>query len=249
MRTMTYSRRALALLAGSLLSLAACSEEDVPTGVTPTDEAGRVRFVHAIADPARADRVDVTVDGVPLTAGMAYGTGAPLLAAATPAYYPVYVGARSLKVVRTTNTSLQLLDQALTIADDTDYTVMAVGNATAIQGVVLTDANAAPAAGSSKIRAVHGSASTGNVDVYITSTTADITAINPTVANLAPRTATVYQTVTAGTYRVRFTTAGTKTVILDVNNVALASLQVRSVFALDRAAGGAPLTSLTLTDR
>ena len=248
MHTMTSTRRSVSLLAGVVLALAACSEEDVPTGVQPTEATGRVRVVNAIANTVAGNRpVDVTLDALPVIANLAYGAAAPLAPAAT--YYPVYVGARQLKTVRTAAPTTTLLDQSLTIAENTDYTVLMIGSGNTAQGVVLTDANAAPAAGSVKIRVVHGAASTANVDVYITSTTADISALAPTVANVAPRTATAYQTLAAGTWRVRLTTAGTKTVVLDVNNVAVPSLGVRSVFAFDAAAGGTPLVALTLTDR
>src|SRR5262245_22024832 len=131
MRAMTQSRRVMrsvwpraiaALMVVAALS--ACGEEDVPTGIRPNGASGRVRFVHAVADPARADRVNVTLENVPITANLAFGAVAP--AAPTATYYPVLTGSRLLAVRRTADTSVKVLDQPLTIAEAVDYTVIAV---------------------------------------------------------------------------------------------------------------------------
>jgi hypothetical protein len=238
--------RAIAALA-IVAALSACGEEDVPTGIRPNGTSGRVRFVHAVADPARADRVNVTVENVPLTANLAFGAVAPVAPTAT--YYPVLTGSRLLAVRRTADTTVKVLDQPLTISENVDYTVMAVGNAAGVSGVVLTDDNTVPTAGNVKLRAVHAAPSSGAVDVYITSPAGDITTTAPQITNLAFRGGSTYLSLPAAAYRVRFTPTGTKAISLDVTISALASGAIRTVVALDRAQGGAPLTSATLTDR
>jgi len=232
------------VLASAVAALAACGTDEIgPTGFEPTEPTGRIRFVHAISDPPRASAVNVTVDGVPLGVNMAYGALAP-----ATLYYPAYAGNRQFAVRRTADTTVHLLDAAVAVAANTDHTVIAVGGATAT-ALVLTDNNAAPAAGSVKVRAVNAATAAGSVDVYITAPGASIATIAPTFANLAPRAASGYLERAAGAIQVRFTTAGTKTVVRDVSLGTVASGAIRTVVLLEAAAGGTPLTSAVLTDR
>jgi hypothetical protein len=225
-------------------ALAACSEEDIPTGVEPTGPHGRVRFLNAVSTPGRA--VNVRLEGLPFAANVAYDSAAPTVGAR---YYPVLTGAREMLVQNTADTSVHLVEVPLDIATGVDYTVIAVGPASTVSAVVLTDDNTAPATGQVRIRAVNVSPSTPTVDVYITSATADIAAMAPTVAGLAFKSAGAYAAMPSGTVRVRFTTAGTKTVIRDVSLASLAAGAVRTVALLDAPAGGGPLTSAILVDR
>jgi hypothetical protein len=238
----------LASLVVAAATLMACSEEDVPTGINPPGPAGRVRFVNAVSDAARADRVNVSVAGTPLGGAVVYGGAAT---GTTTTYAPTLVGTWPLAVRRTVDTTVKVLDYNVNVAaENTDYTVLAIGNAAGVAGVTLTDANAVPPAGNVKIRVVHASpAITGNVDVYVTTATQDISTLVPTFGGLAPRTASAYATLGVGTFRVRVTAAGTKTPLLrDVTLPALASLAVRTVVILDQLA---PVTTglVNLTDR
>jgi hypothetical protein len=233
-------------LVGSAVALAACGTDDLgPAGFEPTQPSGRIRFVHAISDP-RASAVNVTVDGVPLGVNLAYAAPAP---APPTLYYPAYAGNRQFAVRRTADTTVRLLDAAVPITANVDHTVIALGATTTISALVLTDDNTAPAAGSVKLRAVNAAPFATNVDVYITAPNASIATIPPTIAGLAPRTASAYIERTAGAFQVRFTTAGTKTVVRDVSIAALAAGAIRTVVLLEAAAGGPPLTSTVLTDR
>lgn len=243
-------------LASAAIALAACSTDEVgPTGFEPNQPVGRIRFVHAISDPARASAVNVTVDGAPLGVSLVYAGTTPTTTLPSPGmaptpptlYYPAYAGTRQFAVRRTADTTVVLLNQAVPIAASTDHTVIAVGTAT-VTAMVLADNNTPPAAGNVKLRAVNATAAS-NVDVYITAPSADILTIPPTIAALAPRTASVYVERPAAAFQVRFTTAGTKTVVRDVSIAALPAGAIRTVVLLEAAAGGTPLTSAVLTDR
>lgn len=232
--------RHLALIV--VAALAACGTEDVGiTGFEPTQPTGRIRFVHAISG---ANAVNVTVDGVPLGANVGYGAVAP-----ASLYYPAYVGNRQFAVRRTADTSVRFLDAPVAVAANVDHTVLAVGGGAAVTAVVLTDNNAPPAAGNIKVRAVNAASAAGNVDVYVTAQGASIVTIPPTFADLAPRAASGHLERPAGAFQVRFTTAGTKTVVRDVSVAAVGAGGIRTVVLLEAAAGGPPFTSATLTDR
>jgi trimeric autotransporter adhesin len=242
-RGLAMNVRSFALLSVAV-ALTACGTDEVgPTGFEPNQPTGRIRFVHAISGTTA---VNVLVDAVPLGVNVAYAGTAP---AAPTLYYPAYAGNRQFAVRRTADTSAHLLDAAVAVAANADHTVIAVGSATTATALVLTDNNTAPAAGSVKIRAVNAATAAGNVDVYVTAPGADITALAPTFAGVAPRTASGYLERAAGAIQVRFTTAGTKTVVRDVALGTLAAGAIRTVVLLEAAAGGPPLTSAVLTDR
>jgi hypothetical protein len=234
---MTRRRFTVLLVAG----LAACGADDVGiTGFEPTQPTGRIRFLHAVSG---AGAVNVTVDGVPLGANLGYGGAAP-----GTQYYPAYVGNRQFAVRRTADTSVHVLDAAVSVAANADHTVIGVGSGATTTALVLTDDNAPPAAGNIKVRAVNAT-SGATVDVYVTAQGASIATIAPTFANLAPRSASAYVERVAGAFQVRFTTAGTKIVVRDVSVASVGAGGIRTVVLLEAAAGGSPFTSATLTDR
>jgi hypothetical protein len=223
---------ALALLA--TFALAACSDDDDATGPVTT---AQLRVVHASPD---APNVDVLVDNAPVLTNVAYKVAS--------SYLEVPSGSRNLKV-RATGTATVVIDQNGTLDQNGFYTVLATGRVASIAPLVLTDDQTSPASGNIRLRLVHASPTAGNVDIYVTAPTADIATATPTLANVAFRAASNYLEVPAGTYRVRITPAGTKTVAIDVNNVALAAGQVRTAVAVDAPGGGAPLGAILLADK
>lgn len=224
---------ALALLA-TLASAVACGDDDDdPTGPAASTQ---LRVVHASPD---APNVDVLVDGGAVLTNIPYKTGS--------SYQAVQPGSRNIRV-RATGTSTVVIDQTAQIAAGSSYTVIAAGRLASISPIILQDDLTAPAAGNAKVRLVHASPSAGNVDIYVTAPTADLAAATPVAANVAFRVASAYLAVPAGTYRVRVTPAGSKTVAIDVNSLAVAAGQIRTAIAVDAPGGGAPLGALLLTD-
>jgi hypothetical protein len=222
---------------------AACGERDVgPTGVSPTEAFGRIRFVNAVANAATADRVNVSVDGVPMGVFLAYG--------GATTYSPAYGGNRRFQVTRTADQSVTVLDAAVLITADTSQTVYAALQGATASAFVTLDNLDLPTGSQVKLRAVHVAPSMGTVDVYVTAPNADITAATPQFANVAPRSATGYLMLARATYQVRFTTAGTKIVLLSATVTPPAGTTpiIRTVVALDPQTGTA-LTSAVLSDR
>ena len=225
----------LALTLLATLAVAACDDDD--NDVTAPATTAQLRVVHASPD---APNVDVLVDNTAALTNVAYK--------AASAYLQVPSGSRNLKV-RATGTTTVVIDQTATLNEGSAYTVIATGRVASIAPLVLTDDQTSPAAGNVRVRLVHASPAAGNVDIYVTSTTADITTATPTLANVAFRAASNYLEVPAGTYRVRITPAGTKTVAIDVNNIALTAGQVRTAVAVDAPGGGVPLGAILLADK
>ena len=222
------------LALASALVLTACSDDD-PTGPAPKSQ---LRLVHGAPGTAQVvlRRGDVTL--VPATT----------FGAAPAAYVQTDAGAPTL-AARLVGGAADLATIAPTLKAGDAYSLLLVKRAAGTALVALADSNGAPAAGKAKLRLVHAAAIAGNVDVYVTAPDADIAAIAPTVAALQPEKASTYQVFDAAARRVRLTTAGTKTVVLDVNNVAFTAGQVKTIVALEAPAGGLPLGSLTIADR
>ncbi|HEU4954868.1 MAG TPA: DUF4397 domain-containing protein, partial [Gemmatimonadales bacterium] len=212
------------LLAASALT-AACSDDDENTG--PEGQA-RVRVIHASPD---APAVDVLVDDAAALSNVDYLTASD--------YVELADGAHNVKV-NAAGTSTTVIDADVDLTDGTDYSVIASGLLEAIQPIVLEDDNSTPAAGTVRVRAIHGAPSAPAVDVYVTAPGADLTAASPGLSNVAFGDVADYLEVPAGDYQVRVTGAGTKTVVIDSGALTLTSGQVRTAIAVDAAGGGAP---------
>lgn len=227
-----------ALLVAGAVGLAGCGEDGA--GPTAAPAVGRLRFVHASPDTARAKTVDVRVERVPVGAAIAYK--------AATSYVLVREGQREV-VFRKSADSTTVFSLTLAVSASTDYTVLSTGLGTDLLPLTVVDTNTAPAGDSVKIRVVHAAPAAGSVDVYVTTPTASLTAETPDASNVSFRAASGYFTLGVGAHRVRFTPTGTKTVSLDVSIPSLTAGRIRTVVALDKAGGGAPLTSATLADR
>ena len=222
----------LTLLLAATALTAACDDDD-NTG--PEAEA-RVRVVHASPD---APNVDVLLDDAEVLSDVPYLAASDYLAASA--------GDHNLKV-NAAGTATTVIDADVTLADGTDYTVVASGLVAEITPIVLVDENSTPEAGNARVRAVHGAPSAPAVDVYVTAPGADIEAVVPVLAGVAFGDVADYLEVPAGDYQVRVTPAGTKTVAIDSGALTLESGQVRTAIAVDAPGGGEPFDILLLAD-
>jgi hypothetical protein len=255
---MTNSPMNKAVLAGLALLAAACGTTDAPGPLQPGGPVARVRFVNVINDPARVP-VNAILEGVPFGVNLAYGGTTPssLPAPSTASYAQILAGARTLVLKRTADTSVVVGTLGFTMAANEDRTVYATGGAGggAVTAFQTVDDNTAPAAGMVRLRFVNLSPAAGAVDVFVTASGADLSAATPTVANLAPQTASAYVTMTAGTYQVRVVPTGTApaaragAVTLTVAAQSYPSLGGRTVLIADAAGGGSPLRGFVYSDR
>ena len=223
--------RSLAIAATMALALGAC--DDDPASVNPV---ARLRAIHASPD---APAVDIYVDGQRAAANVAYRS--------TTDYLEVPAGARNVQV-RAAGTATTVIDANLTLAAGVDYTVLATGRVASIAPLVLTDTNAAPAAGNVRVRLVHAAPTAGTVDIYVTAPNADLAGAAPTLAGVPFRGYSPYLSVPAGSYRVRITPAGSKSVAIDSGTLTLTAGLIRTGIALDNAGGGAPFAAQVYPD-
>lgn len=221
-----YSLTCLFTLA--LLALGCGSGSNTP--------AARLRVVHASPN---APAVDVLVDNNREVSGAPYTTSS--------AYLNLVPGTRNIKV-NAAGTATTVINANLPLASGTDTTVIATNRLASIEPLVLTDNNTAPTAGNIKLRLVHAAPGAGNVDIYVTAPDANLATATPNFTNVAFKGVAPYLSVPAGTYRVRITPTGTKTVAIDSGSVALTSGQIRTAVAIGDPGVNQPLSALLLAD-
>jgi Domain of unknown function (DUF4397) len=223
--------RARGWLLVGLAALGACMD-DTPTGQGPSSH---LRFVQAVPN---APAVDVLVDETPVMAGLGYR--------AVSGFTRVEAGIRRIQV-RASGTSTMLLDFPLGIEFPRAYTVVSTGMLGGVESLIAPDTASIPNVGEMKLRIIHAAPSTGLVDVYVTDPNASLTGATPVFEDVPFRGNTEYLALPAGSIRVRITTAGTTTTLVDMTQL-FNERVMRTVVAADAPGGGLPLNGLLLVD-
>lgn len=188
-----------ALVAVALFSVGCGSS----SSSTTTTTSPSVRFVNASPDQMT---VNILIDGTVVTSGLAYGGTAT-------AYLPVTSGARRIQIQDPT-TTINLIDTTPTISGPTTYVITGYAGQGGLSPVILTDNNTAPAAGMYSIRVINVAPTLNHgVDAYVElSTITTLNGLNPTFSALPfpPATASAYMPLTAGSWEIVFTAAGSQ---------------------------------------
>ena len=226
------------MLTSVFLLTVGCGEE--PTSSCSLAGEAQIRFVNAAHTAAV---VDVRWAGDEAFTDVAYGE-----AGAAGQYKVLPAGCPVVRVfANATNTELSF--GTFFAGADKRYTLALVRNGQSYTVASLADTAATPAAGKAKLRVVHFSLlAESSLDVYVTASGADIAAATPTAAGVQLRAATTYVELPAGSYRVRVTRSGEKTVLLDTGAIELADGTIRTVFALDPGTDAFPLRQLSVAD-
>ncbi|MFZ4508166.1 MAG: DUF4397 domain-containing protein [Fimbriimonas sp.] len=203
-------------------------------GSSDHDPETRLRVVHA---SPTAPNVDVRIGSTVAFTNVPYfADGLQLL---TP-------GATRIRV-NGTGSATSVIDVTPTLDADRLYTVLAVDNLASITAIIVNDPDSGPGLGQARVRLVHGSPSTGPVDIYVTAPGAALPAV-PTLEDVPFKGISNALTVTAGNYQIRITPANTPgTIAIDTGSVNLPSNSSTVAVALDKSGGGSPLTARTYT--
>lgn len=233
MKLALSARTSLAALAMVAVGVTACSDDS-----TSPPQNAQVRFVHAAAG---IEAVDFRVEGADVRTDVAYGDEAS-------AYGNVAAGERELAARLADGTEdLALATEDLLLGEQ--YTAVLVNGIDSQELEVYADTNTAAAEGKTRLRIINTAQVAGAVDVYVTDTDADLEEAEPVLTDVVIPEASKYVEVGSGEQRIRFTTAGTKTVVLDIESVDLPDGGVRTVLVLEADEGGNPLGALVTEDR
>ena len=207
----------LVVLAGSMLTVGCGSS---------SNSSARLRVVNASPDEAS---IDTLVDTKSFATSTGYG--------GTSGYKSLSSGSREIKI-EATGTTAALIDQTVSVNEKTDYTYLVSNFSSNIAGILFADDNTAPASGSYRVRIINASPSLGPADVYIVTPGTDINSVPPNISSLAFQSASAYQTFTAGSFQIFFTTPGSKLIFVDSGPITFNAGQVRTVVGLDGSSGG-----------
>lgn len=161
--------------------------------------APRLRALHASPD---APPVNISVNGTQALGNVDYAQGSGFLPVATASHVQVEAIIPGGNAV--------VIDENLSLAYSTDYTVIAVGQVAAPVGALIISNPTAPiAAGKARAQVVHAAPGAPPVDVYVTAPGASLagsTAVND--SPLAYQQYTGRAELPAGSYQIRVTLAG-----------------------------------------
>jgi hypothetical protein len=230
------------IVACSMLVLAACdSDNDTILGqtLTPPPAVAQVQVLHASPD---APAVNILVDGNEVLAGVDYKVGSQKIA--------LDEGTYSIQVdgILPGGNATVIGPVDLDFSGDTIYTIAAVNDVAAIEPVVISQPDTAVSAGSARLFVLHGASAAPQVDVFVTTPGADLSATAP-VGTFAFRESIGPAEVTAGDYQIRVTAAGDPTaVVYDSGTVTLGDGADLTIAAVASTSGGAAPISLVALD-
>jgi hypothetical protein len=220
--------------------VAACGDSSVFESASGSDLTGEVRIRALNAAPG-APALDVLINDETIAEAIGYGRSS--------SYQTVSGGNNELRV----NSNFgglneELATRATPLTPGATYTVLVAGGDEGVVPVVLTDDNGVPPAGQAKLRLVHAAPSADQLNVYVTAPGADLVGTAPTFT-VGFSTASSYATLPAGSYQLRVTPASSQEVLIDTGALELADGDIRTVVALETAAGGPPYSTAILDDR
>jgi trimeric autotransporter adhesin len=225
------------LLAAACAAAVGCSDDQYESPTEAPGPVGRMRLINASPAAATVQLNLLVVEKPTVSAAF---KGATNYVVASP-------GSRAIAVQQLPEHTVRA-EGSVDVQADVTYSVVAAGASPDVELFTIVDNDAAPAAGNVKVRAVHASTVTGDLDVYVTASGVDLATVEPDVEGLDPLTASAYIERPAGAFLVRFTTAGTKTEVLSVTIPAtVVAGQVRSVYAV-QALAATTLEGVTITD-
>ena len=207
---------------GSLINVALLNDDSAGTGTILDNLLARYKVINVSQVPSS---LNVFVDGSLQLSNIPY-TG-------VSNYQQTSSGTRTFTVQAQATPGANLLTLTPNLSAATDTSIPLVGTAGALNGVILTDNNQPPAAGSAGVRFVNTSVDIASVDVYVN--------FSKQVSALAGNTASSYLNLTAASvngtsYEFDFNVAGTTAPVLKMQNVLLTSPHKYTVYLAGPAA-------------
>ena len=227
------------IVVSSMLFLAACDSGtslNIPEVTEPPAPAvTKVQVLHGSPD---APAVNVFVNGDEVLSDVDYKVGSQQLA--------LDEGTYTIRVdgILPGGNATVIGPVDLDLAGDTIYTIAAVNGVSAIEPVVISQPDTAVGAGAARLFVLHGAAVAPEVDVFVTTPGADLTA-NAPVGTFEFKGSIGPAEVAAGDYQIRVTAAGDPSaVVYDSGTVTLNDGDDLTLAALPNTKGGPAAVNL-----
>jgi len=231
----------------ALMAIAACDSDNGnvgPAPVPPIQETASVRFIHAVPD---APDVNIRVGNALVAFSLDFAEATRFLQLST--------GTSSVRVDANVpgGTATVIGPVNVTLAADTDYTVIATGEVDPagepIAPLILANPDTAVAAGNVRAEVVHAAPNAPAVDIFVTAPGAALTGATPIAGGSTPFGASSGPLeVPAGDYQIRVTLPGSTTPVFDSGTVTLAERADLLVMAIDNTGpGDSPIKLLVHT--
>lgn len=170
---------------------------------------------------------------------------ADVAADAVSSYATLNAGSYEFKFKRSGSDSA-LITSTSTLSDDTPHTVVAWGREGAVRLSITEDDEDRPSAGLVKLRVFNAATDAGSVDVYIGDSSTDFNSVSATAASVAVGAYSGFSERSAGSLRVRITSAGNRDELrLDIPSLQTQSQQVITL-VLQPTAGGVLVHAVAL---
>lgn len=200
------------------LALAGCTAEGQKSNI------GKVRTLNAVFE---SSVLRVEVDDADIVSQLGYAVLAN--------YKELNSGSRTFKVYSSGGT--KLFETSSTIGEGSRQLFVVAGTQGNYSGYFIDDAATEAADNKIKVRMIHAAAGVPALDVYLTSTTEDINAVNPTLSNTGYRANSSFLEMASGTYKLRLTPVGSKDVVYESDAITLASKDIVSFAAYPTGSG------------
>ena len=216
----------------SLVVLDGSESAEIRDTATPAE----VRVIHASPD---TPSVDVIVNNtLTLVSDVPFPVVRPVL--------PLDAGTNNFKVQDSSNPGAILIDEDLTMDAGSVYDFFAVNRLAAIEALVLAD-DYRRIATEAKLRFIHVSPSTTNVDIFLTDTN-DISGATPLLADIPFKQNSGFLGIEPGGYFVAATVTGTTTLIYGPVPVTLEAGNLYTIAVRDTSGGGLPTLVISFGD-
>lgn len=231
-----------ALMFSATLMFSGCTEDSTEETAggekeMPVQNMSKLRVLHASSD---APKVNVYLDGAKALSGVDFMQGSGLI--------DVISGEHSIEVkgILPDESEVSVIGPVdVSLVADTQYDVVALGAVSDIEPKIVEAPVKTVDAGKARVQVIHGASSAPEVDVYVTGVDANLSTSSP-LGTFAFKGVLGPVEIDSGTYQIRVTPKGSKTVVFDSGSIALAG--DLSVVAVNNTQNGASPINLVALD-